>query len=281
MAYTPLPCVPPVVEGVSGLSETAAAPGQERSELRSASRLTREAAADWAGLPCDTWTSWPANDLGRPGPGEETGQDLVSRARDGEQGAFEALVKQYHSRIYSHVLRMVQDPTEAEDLAQETFLRAYHALPQFRGESSFQTWLYRIASNLAIDASRRRKRREWHTVSLDQPTEEDSPLPRELADVGARNPEASVEASALREMVWSVIGELSPKLRPVVVLYDLQGLSYEEIARILGCPLGTVKSRLFNARCQLRDKLSRRLSPEILASLGANREPVALAATAW
>lgn len=280
MAYTPLPCVPPLDRDLCELPETTTGADREGSSLKDTPRLTREAVSDLAGVPRESWSAWPENDLGRPAAGEAAVQRLVSRARDGEQSAFEALVKHYHGRIYNHVLRMVQDPVEAEDLAQETFLRAYQALPQFRGESSFQTWLYRIASNLAIDASRRRRRRDWHTVSLDQPAEEESPLPRELADTGARNPEESAETSALRELVWSTIGELSPKLRPVVVLYDLQGRSYEEIARILGCPLGTVKSRLFNARCQLRDKLSRKLSAEVLAALGATLGPLPLPAAA-
>ncbi len=199
---------------------------------------------------------------------EEQIRSLVNRARHGDDAAFELLVKHYQNRIYNHVARMVQDPAEAEDLAQEAFVRAYQALPHFRGEASFQTWVYRIASNLAIDASRRRKRRQWQTVSLDEPLDdEESSLARDLADGTTRTPDEVVESSSLRDQVWSAIAELSEKLRPVVVLYDLQGLSYEEIARILGCPLGTVKSRLFNARCQLRDKLRRRLPEDILVGL--------------
>ena len=206
---------------------------------------------------------------------------LVARARGGEDAAFEALVVHYQNRIYNHVARMVQDSAEAEDLAQETFVRAYQALPHFRGEASFQTWLYRIASNLATDASRRRKRRQWQTVSLDEPLdEEDSPIARDLADGAARTPGEVAESGSLRDQVWSAISELSDKLRPVVVLYDLQGLSYEEIAKLLGCPLGTVKSRLFNARCQLRDKLRRRLPEDFLADLTAPVQSSAFGATA-
>ena len=209
-------------------------------------------------------------------------RSLVPRARQGDDAAFEALVKHHQSRIYNHVARMVQDPSEAEDLAQETFVRVYQALPHFRGEASFQTWLYRIASNLAIDASRRRKRRQWQTVSLDEPLdEEDSPLLRDVADGGCRTPGESVESSALHDQVWSAIAELSEKLRPVVVLYDLQGLSYEEIAGVLGCPLGTVKSRLFNARCQLRDKLRQRLPQDFLADLTAPVQSSTFGATTF
>ena len=201
---------------------------------------------------------------------EERVRSLVTQARAGDDRAFEQLVKCYQSRIHSHVARMTQDPAEAEDLAQETFLRAYQALPHFRGDATFGTWLYRIASNLAIDAARYRRRREWQTVSLDEPIEaEEHTTAWDLADGGQRTPAETLESAALRGHVWDAIAELSPKLRSPIILYDLQGLTYEEIAGILGCPLGTVKSRLFNARCQLRAKLRQRLPEEFLADLVA------------
>jgi RNA polymerase sigma-70 factor (ECF subfamily) len=195
--------------------------------------------------------------------------EFVHAARQGDDAAFEVLVKHYYPRIYDYVARMVHDPTEAEDVAQEAFVRAYQALPSFRGDASFQTWLYRIASNLAIDASRHHKRRQWQTASLDEPLERgDSQFARDPVDDLTRGPAEQVEALAIREQVWRAISELSDKLRPVVILHDLQGLSYDEIAGTLGCPLGTVKSRLFNARCQLRDKLKRRLPSEVFSDWG-------------
>jgi RNA polymerase sigma-70 factor, ECF subfamily len=203
---------------------------------------------------------------------------LVQRARSGDDAAFEALVRHYQPRIYDYVARMVRDPVEAEDVAQEAFVRAYLALPTFRGDASFQTWLYRIASNLAIDASRHRKRRQWQTTSLDEPIDthgSDSQLVRDPADEITRPTDETVEAGVVQEQVWSAISELSDKLRPVVILHDLQGLSYDEIAATLGCPLGTVKSRLFNARCQLRDKLRRRLPAEFLSDWGLVEAKVA------
>ena len=265
---------------------------ETRSKTRGTAKHTRDhstatqaapASASWSDLSGTTW------DLPSALPAtrsltltEEQVRDLVYRARHGESAAFEALVKHYQSRIYNHIARMVQDPSEAEDLAQETFVRAYQALSHFRGEASFQTWLYRIASNLAIDASRRRKRRQWQTLSLDEPLDdEESPLARDLADASARTPGETAESSSLRDQVWSAIAELSEKLRPVVVLYDLQGLSYEEIAGILGCPLGTVKSRLFNARCQLRDKLRQRLPQDFLADLTAPVQSSTFGATSF
>ena len=195
-------------------------------------------------------------------------EGLVAGARQGDPQAFERLVGHFQDRIYNYVARMVHDPTEAEDVAQDTFVRAYQALPHFRGASSFQTWLYRIASNLAIDAARSRKRRRWNAVSLDDPLDsnEDSELGRDLPDDLSRGPEAELESAETRQLVLEAIGQLSSKLRPVIVLYDLQGLSYQEIAEILGCPLGTVKSRLFNARRQLRDKLKDRLPVELVGA---------------
>ena len=185
--------------------------------------------------------------------------ELVERARDGDARAFEALVNRYKDRIYSYVSRMLHDPIEAEDIAQETFVRAFQSLPHFRGASSLQTWLYRIASNLVIDSVRRQKRREDNALSLDAPVDtDDGDMQRELADE-RRGPAELAESSVIQEEVRSAVARISPKLRPVLVMYDLQGMSYQEIAEILGCPLGTVKSRLFNARAQLKEQLEGRL----------------------
>ena len=194
-------------------------------------------------------------------PSDGQVEALVSRARAGDDAAFEVLVGKYKDRIYNYVARMVHDPTDAQDVAQETFVRTYQALPAFRGASSFQTWLYRIASNLAIDTARSHRRRRWSTVSINEPLdgEEHSELGRDLEDEVSLGPEEELEAKEIRQQVREAIAELSDKLRPVIILYDLQGMSYQEIAQILGCPLGTVKSRLFNARNQLREKLKDRL----------------------
>jgi RNA polymerase sigma-70 factor (ECF subfamily) len=206
--------------------------------------------------------------MGRQTKKDETVEVLVERAQAGDLEAFETLVARYQDRVYNYVLRMIYDPMEAQDVAQDTFVRAWQGLPRFRGASSFQTWLYRIASNLAIDAARSRKRRSLVTVSLDEPVEgmEASELGHDLPDDERNGPADLLEQQELRRYVWEGIGELSDKLRPVIVLADLQGLSYGEIAEILGCPVGTVKSRLFNARSQLRDNLRERLPLEILSA---------------
>jgi RNA polymerase sigma-70 factor, ECF subfamily len=181
-------------------------------------------------------------------------EELVSLAKQGDTNAFDRLVDLYQDRIYSYAARMVRDPVEAEDIAQEAFVRAYRSLKSFRGASSFQTWLYRITSNLTVDAMRRHRRE--NTISLDAPVDtEEGQTAREREDAAATGPDRSVETLELQRQVHRAIQRLSPKLRSVVVLFDLQGLSYEEIADILGCPLGTVKSRLYNARMELRRSL--------------------------
>jgi len=183
---------------------------------------------------------------------------LVEQARQGDARAFEALVDRYKDKIYVYVTRMIHDPVEAEDITQDTFLRAYQSLANFRGAASFQTWLYRIASNLVIDAVRRRKRRDDGNISLDAPVDtDDGEVSRELADE-RRGPEDLAASSAVQEEVRNAIGDISPKLRSVLVMYDLQGMSYQEISDSMGCPLGTVKSRLFNARAQLKELLENR-----------------------
>ncbi len=195
---------------------------------------------------------------------------LVVAAQQGNQEAFGALVDEYQDNIYNYVARMIRDRTEAEDIAQETFVKAYQALGEFRGASSFQTWLYRIASNLAIDTIRRRKRQG--SVSLEQPvlTDEDQ-VPRQWPDEGP-GPFEQVGTAETQQAVREAITTLSPKLRTVIVLYDLEGLSYQQIADILGCPLGTVKSRLFNARNQLHDILAERLTGKELPFGQGNNE---------
>jgi RNA polymerase sigma-70 factor, ECF subfamily len=187
-------------------------------------------------------------------------EGLVGRAQAGDALAFDDLVELYKDKIYSYVARMVGDPSEAEDIAQEAFVKAYRNIKSFRGASSFQTWLYRIAGNLTIDAVRRRRRRE-NTFSLDAPLDgEEGQITRELEDVSLPGPSGRLETAELQRYVHHAIQELSPKLRSVMILYELQGLSYEEIAEILHCPLGTVKSRLFNARMELKEKLKGILS---------------------
>jgi RNA polymerase sigma-70 factor, ECF subfamily len=198
--------------------------------------------------------------------GNQEASELVEQARRGDRRAFERLVDLHKDRIVSYVSRMLRDPVEAQDVAQEAFVRAWESLPSFRGASSFQTWLYRIASNLAIDSARARKRRGDRSVPLDETLEPaEGDLEKQLPDEHA-GPEDIAVGEDVQRVVREAIAELSPRLRSVIVLYDLQGMSYQEISQILGCPLGTVKSRLFNARGQLKGLLESKLGAASLAS---------------
>ena len=180
---------------------------------------------------------------------------LLQRARAGDAEAFEQLIEPHVGRLYNYLARMVGDPADAEDLTQDAILRVHRAIGSFRGGATFQTWLYRIATNIAVDALRRRARRSARVSSLDDPLQAEQGLvAREVRDT-QRDPQQRAEASELTAEVQKAIDQLSPKLRAVVVLFDLQGLTYDEIAQALALPLGTVKSRLFNARSRLRELL--------------------------
>lgn len=188
--------------------------------------------------------------------------DLVAQARGGDPAAFERLALLHKDRIYNYVLRMIGDATDAEDLTQEVFLRAFLHIRSFRGAASFSTWLYRIASNICVDALRQRRRVETRTVNLDAPLDTgDDEVSRQVPD-NSPTPDQALQNRELHGKIQEAIASLSDKLREVVVLYDIMGVPYEEISQIVGCPLGTVKSRLFNARMQLRDTLKPYISDQ-------------------
>lgn len=182
-------------------------------------------------------------------------EQLVVSSRAGDAIAFGQLMGLHKDRIYGFVSRRIPDPVEAEDLTQETFVRAYRALPAFRGASGFYTWLRCIAANVTIDATRRRQR-YGGVLSLDAPIEiEGRPLARDFAAPSYCQPDREVETAELQREVHRAIRSLPPKLRTVVVLYELQGFSYKQIATAIGCPVGTVKSRMYHARDQLKQNL--------------------------
>ena len=175
-------------------------------------------------------------------------RDLVLRAKRGDQDAFEQLVLDNQNRIYSLALRLMGDREEAADLAQEAFLKAWQGLPTFQGESSFSTWLYRLTSNVCIDALRRNRRSQAvaETVSLD---DDDSWI--EPADwEGA--PQRLLERAELSRAVERGLEALPDHFRQVLVLRELSGLSYQEIGTAMELDLGTVKSRIARARVALR-----------------------------
>lgn len=182
-----------------------------------------------------------------------TEQELVARAKTGDQDAFAQLVEANQNRIYSLTCRMTGSPEDGADLAQEAFLRAWRTLASFQGESSFATWLYRLASNLCIDFLRREKRRSASVaaVSLD---DESSPLSSDVPDHSG-DPQREAERRETRAMVGKALLALSDEHRQVLVLRELDGLSYTEIAGRLDLSEGTVKSRIARARNSLRNIL--------------------------
>jgi len=187
---------------------------------------------------------------------------LVERAKRGDADAFEQLTGQYYKKIFNYAYRLTGNYEDASDIAQEALLRAYLSLPEFRGDSSFQTWLIRITQNACLDELRRRKRQRF--TSLDQPvTVEDGEMDRQLAVADtADGPEQALERVEVQRAVQESINQLDEEYRVVVVMRDIQGYSYNEIADTLGINLGTVKSRLNRARNALKEMFG---SLELLA----------------
>jgi RNA polymerase sigma-70 factor, ECF subfamily len=184
-----------------------------------------------------------------PAP-SETDQLLVERAIAGDQRAFELLVLKYQRRIERLIGRMVRDVDLVEDIAQETFIRAYRALGQFRGEAQFYTWLYRIAVNTAkkalVDLKRDPLVSETALKGGAEDEDETSAVENELTS--AETPETVLAAKEIAATVNSAMEALPEELRQAVVLREIEGLSYEEIAEVMNCPIGTVRSRIFRAR---------------------------------
>jgi RNA polymerase sigma-70 factor (ECF subfamily) len=172
-------------------------------------------------------------------------QVLVDRARKGDRRAFDLLVLKYQQKIVKLVMRYVRDPTEALDVSQEAFVKAYRALPNFRGESAFYTWLYRIAINTAKNylVALQRKPVEYDLDAHDGDAAERQPALRE-----DETPEGIAMQEQLRATVERTIAGLPEELRTAIVLREIEGLSYEEIAAAMDCPVGTVRSRIFRAR---------------------------------
>ena len=197
----------------------------------------------------------PISDPGRNGDPDAT---LVDAARTGNTEAFETLVRHYQTRMVNFALAIVQDVGEAEDVAQETFLRAYRSLARFRGESSFKTWLYTIATNTARSTLDRRSRRE--RVSRQSLDDERLGLAADQVPDGLSDAESTL---VRRQAIDQALAMLSDEFRVAVVLRDVEGLDYKEIARVTGAPVGTVESRIFRARQRLRMLLRSLMSAEL------------------
>jgi len=195
----------------------------------------------------------PPGDLPLPSaPVEE--MELVRRARKGDLAAYDDLVRRYQERIYATVYHMTSNHEDANDLAQEAFIKAFQALKSFKGGSSFYTWVYRIAVNKTINfLKQRRNKAQMSLDDLDVNAEHDPDL---VALISDKTPRREVNLAELQEKLNAALQRLSEPHRLVVVLHDVQGLSHEEIAKIMDCNIGTVRSRLFYARQQLQAYLS-------------------------
>jgi len=185
---------------------------------------------------------------------EDTDQQLVERVQAGDKSAFNLLVLKYQHRVLKLVGRFVNDSAEAEDVAQEAFLKAYRALATFRGDSAFYTWLYRIAINTAKNAlvSNRRRPVDFG-LDLQDPDQYD----RQARLTEGDTPEGVLLTEEIRQVVEHAMEELPEDLRTAIVLREIEGLSYEEIAEAMDCPVGTVRSRIFRAR----EAIDRKLAP--------------------
>ena len=173
---------------------------------------------------------------------------VIRRVQKGDVNAFEALVSAYEKNVYNLALRMMGNAQDAEDMAQEAFLKAYNSLPGFRGDSKFSVWLYRIVSNVCLDQLRKKSKRP--TVSLSMEDEDGEETQLDLPDT-AQSPEELLEKKLTREAVRRGLAQLPEDARQILLLLEIQGLSYEEIGEALGLEPGTVKSRIFRARKRL------------------------------
>ena len=194
----------------------------------------------------------PEEPSSEPAPVEE--MVLVKQARQGDLAAYDQLVKRYQERIYATIYHMTSNHEDANDLAQEAFIKAFHALKSFKGGSSFYTWVYRIAVNKTINFLKQRKNKAHLSLDdLDFNAEHDPDL---IALISDKTPRRDINLAELQQKLNEAMQKLSEPHRLVVALHDVQGLSHEEIAKIMDCNIGTVRSRLFYARQQLQGYLS-------------------------
>ena len=177
---------------------------------------------------------------------------LVERVQKGDKGAFDLLVLKYQHKIVNLVMRYVRDPELAQDISQEAFIKAYRALPRFRGESAFYTWMYRIAVNTAKNHLAAQRRRPMD-IELDLQDPEQYDLHAKLKETDT--PEGVALSDELKETVERAIAALPEDLRTAIILRELEGMSYEEIAQTMECPVGTVRSRIFRARDAIGKKV--------------------------
>jgi RNA polymerase sigma-70 factor (ECF subfamily) len=189
-------------------------------------------------------------------------QLLVERAQGGEKHAFELLVAKYQRKLARLISRIVRDPAEVEDVAQEAFIKAYRALPQFRGESAFYTWLYRIGINTAKNHLVSQGRRAPTSTEKDAEEAETFEDAGQLRDINT--PESVLMSRQVAATVNAAMDRLPEELRTAITLREIEGMSYDEIADVMSCPIGTVRSRIFRAR--------EAIATELRPLLGTNKD---------
>ena len=183
----------------------------------------------------------------------EVDQQLVERAQRGDKHAFELLVSKYQRKLGRLLSRFIRDSAEVEDVAQEAFIKAYRALPSFRGDSAFYTWLYRIGINTAKNYLVAMGRRAPTTTEFDSEEAENFEDGDQLRDLNT--PEAELMTRQIAATVNQTMEELPEELRTAITLREIEGMSYEDIANVMNCPIGTVRSRIFRARETIADRL--------------------------
>jgi len=183
----------------------------------------------------------------------EIDRQLVARAQHGDKRAFELLVEKYQRKLARLLSRFIRDPAEVEDVAQEAFIKAYRALPAFRGDSAFYTWLYRIGINTAKNYLMAMGRRAPTSTEVEADEAEGFEEGEQLRDINT--PESVLLSKEIAETVNSTIEKLPEELRTAIQLREIEGMSYEDIARVMDCPIGTVRSRIFRAREAIAQQL--------------------------
>jgi len=185
--------------------------------------------------------------------GNDVDRELVARAQKGDKRAFELLVEKYQRKLARLLSRFVRDPSEVEDVTQEAFIKAYRALPAFRGDSAFYTWLYRIGINTAKNYLMALGRRAPTSTEIEAEEAEGFEEADQLRDINT--PESVLLSNEIGATVNATIAELPEELRTAIQLREIEGMSYEDIARIMDCPIGTVRSRIFRAREAIAERL--------------------------
>ena len=183
----------------------------------------------------------------------DSDKELVERAKQGDLRAFDMLVLKYQRRVLRLVSRLIKNTSEVEDVAQETFIKAFRAIQQFRGDSAFYTWLYRIAVNTAKNHLFSKGKRPITLSELAK--NEDSESYDVIDAVSNESPEGNLAGLQIAEAVNNAVGKLPEELSTAVILREMDGLSYEEIAEVMNCPIGTVRSRIFRAREAIAQEL--------------------------